>query len=153
MHCRPLILAMFLSLPALAPALSQEVAEPQTPAPESATENQPNWPPGVESWNSEPFDPEGNPLEAERRGLTSEEVEESVDPEPTQQGTRSPEVLEGEEGEEATLYSLLAKVRTAPPGLDGQPIPRPNPLAREPIKEVPAGPRVEYDLFPENYIE
>ncbi len=119
-----------------------------------AQENQPNRPSGVESWDSSPWEPPHvDPGEAERRGLLSPEVQESLMPEPTPQGTRPPEPTVTDETR-ADLYTLLSAVRRAPPGLDGRPIPRPNPLASEPAKEMtphPAGhPEV---LFMDNYVE
>lgn len=153
MPCRPLILAILLSVSAQLPAVGQEVPEPRTAIPDNPSVNEPNWPPGLEEWNSDPRDPPVDPLEAERRGLTSPEVEESLPPDPTEQGTRPPTVVEGEEGEEADLYTLLSRVRSAPPGLDGQPVPRPNDLASEPVKEMPSQAPGDDDLFPENYIE
>jgi hypothetical protein len=169
------------ALVAAAPALAQQ-----------APENEPNWPPGLESWDTPPRDPEsgnpdaaedlgltdeevvetldtdpteqgtrapdviGDPDEAEERGLTAETVEETVDQEPTQQGNRAENVVEGEEdleGERVELYDLLARVRAAPPGLDGEPIPRPNPLASEPTTEMDPVQPDNASLFVEGYIE
>lgn len=100
--------------------------------------------------------PIGDPDEAEARGLTSEAVEETVDQEPTQQGNRPENVVEGEEEiapQEASLYERLARVRAAPPGLDGEPIPRPNPLASEPTTEMDPVQPDNASLFVEGYVE
>lgn len=150
---------------------AQQPAEPLRPAPDAPNQSDPvqsdpdqsdpNWPAGLENWETPARDPEGDPMEAERRGLTSQDVKESLPGDPTEQGTRPPTVLEEEEGADAdaeqgesvSLYTTLSRVRSAPPGLDGQPIPRPNPLASEPAKEMaPLQPRDAY-LFPEDYVE
>lgn len=94
--------------------------------------------------------PIGDPDEAEARGLTSEAVEETVDQEPTQQGNRPENVVEGDA---PVLYDLLARVRAAPPGLDGEPIPRPNPLASEPTTEMDPVQPDNASLFVEGYVE
>ena len=86
----------------------------------------------------------------------SEEVKESQPPAPTDQGMLQTEELDEDEEEaeqDVTLYAVLSDLRRSPPGLDGEPIPRPNPLASEPTLEMdPAQPRDAY-LFPEGYIE
>ncbi|WP_375262158.1 hypothetical protein [Palleronia sp.] len=115
------------------------------------TGNGPDWPAGLEDWDSSPRDVEGDPDEAEERGLLSPDVTEHSAEGPTEQGTRTTETLEEEDDE--SLYFLLSRVRTNPPGLDGTPIPRPNPLASEPAKEmVPAQPE-DVSLFRDDYIE
>lgn len=130
--------------PAQAPAES-------VPPPGVARPEDPNWPGNLQNWDSAPRNVIGDPGEAERRGLTAPDIQSDV--QPTEQGNRAPEVLEKEAGEGIDLYMLLARVRSAPPGLDGQPIPRPNALASEPeIEMQPAQPR-DANLFPENYIE
>jgi hypothetical protein len=93
---------------------------------------------------------QGQPNQAEEAGLHSDEVEESLPPEPDPTGIRSPEVVE--EVEALDLYSLLREVRRAPPGLDGQTIMRPNAWASEPETEMrPYHPR-DVVLFPDDYI-
>lgn len=184
----------FAALLAAGPALAQQAVEPPVEAPE----NEPNWPPGLESWDTPPRDPEGgnpdaaedlgltdedvvetlnteptdqgarapdvigdpdeigDPNEAERRGLTEEAVEETVDQEPTEQGNRPENIVEGEEElapQEASLYERLERVRAAPPGLDGVPIPRPNALASEPTTEMEPFQPEDPSLFVEGYIE
>jgi hypothetical protein len=167
---------------------AQTTAEPSAPVPE----DEPNWPAGVGNWDTPPRDPEGgnpdaaedlgltseevvetldtqpteqglrgtqvigDPDEAESRGLTDESVEETVDQEPTQQGNRPENVVEGEEEiapQEASLYERLARVRAAPPGLDGEPIPRPNALASEPTTEMDPLQPENPSLFVEGYVE
>lgn len=123
------------------------------PPPGVARQEDPNWPGNLQNWDSAPRNVTGNPGEAERRGLTGPDIQQSQEPQPTEQGTRSPQVFEKEAEEGIDLYTLLSRVRSAPPSLAGQPTPRPNPLASEPETEMqPAQPREAY-LFPENYIE
>lgn len=102
-----------------------------------------------------PLDPTpgGDVSDAEQEEMTeSEDVEDSQPPEPNRQGTRDPMATPGDDMEPG-LYQLLSAVRSAPPGLDGQPIPRPNEFASEPAKEMePIQPEDLY-LFPENYVE
>jgi glucose/arabinose dehydrogenase len=94
---------------------------------------------------------QGQPNQAEEAGLTDEEVEDSLPPEPEPTGVRPPESVE--EVEAMDLYAVLREVRRAPPGLDGEPIMRPNAWASEPETEMaPYQPR-EAVLFPEDYIE
>ena len=173
--------ALLAAGPGAGPALAQQAADP----PATAPGDDPNWPPGLESWDTAPRDPEvnpdaaeergltddavvetldtepteqgnrppelqGDPEEAERRGLTSEAVEETVDQQPTDQGNRPENVVEGEA---PALYGLLARVRAAPPGVDGEPIPRPNALASEPSTEMEPLQPENPSLFPEGYIE
>lgn len=75
---------------------------------------------------------------------------------PTEQGTRTTETLgeeEEEQEQERGFYELLALVRANPPDLDGNSIPRPNPLASEPSKEMsPMQPNDVY-LFPDGNVE
>jgi hypothetical protein len=99
----------------------------------------------------EPAGPAASTTEAEQRGLTGEAVQESQPAPPTDQGTLQPEVVEGEEAPE--LYTLLQRVRQAPAGLDGEPIPRPNPLASEPTTEMTPIQPEDPSLFPEGYVE
>lgn len=98
-----------------------------------------------------PADPAAPTTEAEERGLTSEQVQGNQPAPPTDQGTLQPEVVEGEEAPE--LYALLNRVRQAPASLDGQPIPRPNPLASEPTTEMTPHQPEDPSLFPEGYVE
>lgn len=86
----------------------------------------------------------------------SEEVKESQPPAPNEQGMLQTETLDEEEDtstEDEPLYALLAELRRAPPGLDGQPIERPNPLASEPTLEMDPVQPLDAYLFPEDYIE
>lgn len=141
------VLALVLAMPI--PALAQQDAAPDTGS-------DPNWPQGLESWHDPEPSPPGNPDEAEDRGLTSPEVERSQMPEPTQQGTRSPESIDENEtvAEEMALYDALALVRQAPPAVDGRPIARPNPLASEPELEMEPHPAGNPEsLFLEGYVE
>ncbi|WP_404383787.1 hypothetical protein [Caenispirillum salinarum] len=114
----------------------------------------PNWPPGVENWDSKKRDPANvNPDAAEKRGLTAPEVQENAPPPPEEQGVRAPRPLLGpEEQEQMSLYEMLNLVRGAPPGLDGKAVQRPNALGSEPTTEMQpiGGPD---DLFPEGYVE
>ena len=121
------------------------------PGPQDESPSAPDWPPGLDEWKTPPWDPEGDPNEAARRGLTSPEVQENDAEGPTEQGTRTTETLDEEP--DPGLYELLARVRAAPPDVDGELIPRPNPLASEPSKEMdPMQPEDVY-LFPEGYVE
>ncbi|WP_029007490.1 hypothetical protein [Azospirillum halopraeferens] len=142
----PYALAVALVALPLAPAALAQDAAPR--------DTGPDWPAGVESWHSGEDAPRnGNPQEAEQRGLTSPEVEDSQMPEPTRQGTRSPEPT-GSAQADLALYEALSLVRRAPPGLDGRPTPRPNAYASEPETEMEPSPTGNPEhLFPENYIE
>ena len=132
--------------------LAQDAAKIVNPATEvNINENTPDWPAGLQDWDNPPRDPEGNPNEAEERGLLSPEVQENDAEGPTEQGTRTTETLDEEE--DPGLYQLLAIVRASPPGIDGELISRPNPLASEPVKEMnPMQPEDVY-LFPDGYVE
>lgn len=92
------------------------------------------------------------PQSEEGEAILNENVEESgVKKQPNPQGLRSPEAVDEEE--EADLYSLLNEVRRAPPGLDGEAVPRPNLYASEPEAEMdPDTPRDAF-LFPDDFIE
>jgi hypothetical protein len=145
------------------PALDrQDAAPPAQPPPQQQQQqgtspdagSDPGWPPGLGSWEGPPPPSGGDPDEAENRGLTSPEVERSQMPEPTQQGTRSPEETNTTRAEDAALYEALAQVRRAPPGLDGRPVTRPNPLGSEPETEMEPHPAGNPEsLFPEGYVE
>lgn len=153
----PAFVALLLAL-LIQPAFAQQGPEMPLTAPGTTPVESPQDQEEPAGQASPAQDPEGNPLEAEQRGLTSEEVRESVPPDPTEQGTRPPELLEGEEeveadGEEVDLYAILDRVRRAPPGLDGRPIPRPNPLGSEPAKEMTPLQPEDPSLFPEGYVE
>jgi hypothetical protein len=133
-HRLPALLAgaMLALAVATGPALAQAPAEAPAQAPAEAQQ-------------------QGQPDQAEEAGLHSDEVEESLPPEPEPTGIRPPELVE--ENEAADLYALLWEVRRAPPGLDGEPIMRPNAWASEPETEMrPYHPR-DVVLFPEDYIE
>jgi hypothetical protein len=71
--------------------------------------------------------------DSQKQNLTTDpNVQQSQQPEPTPQGTRPPtEETAGNTGA-ADLQQALAAVRRAPPDLQGNPVPRPNPLASEP---------------------
>lgn len=127
---------------------------PGLPEAQQGDQSEPNWPVGLESWNSEERDPENvEPQAAEKKGLTDENVKESLAPPPTEQGTRAPRPLLGpEEREQMGLYEMLKLVRSAPAGLDGQTIPRPNTLGSEPTTEMEPIGGPDY-LFPEGYVE
>ena len=130
-----LLLAAFLALGAPLAAQENPVEEPSRLQPEgqAQTDNEAVAPPGV-----------------------SEEVQESQPPAPNEQGMLQAEELDESEEEaerDVSLYTVLSELRRAPPGLDGEPIERPNPLASEPTPEMdPLQPRDAY-LFPEGYIE
>lgn len=147
----PLVAALLAISLAGAPVQAQQPAQQGAPPDQG---EQPNWPPGLQNWDTSGRDPEGgNPNEAEQRGLTSPEVKESMMPGPTAQGTRPPE-SDDVQDRRAALYDAIRAVRRAPPALDGRPIPRPNPLASEPevaMQPDPAG--NPESLFPENYVE
>lgn len=134
-------------------AVAQEAATVvEDPATEvNPTENTPDWPAGLDDWENPPRDPEGNPNEAERRDLTSPEVQENDAEGPTEQGTRTTETLDEES--DPGLYELLKLVRFNPPDLDGNPIARPNPLASEPTTEMDPAQPEDVDLFRDGYIE
>ena len=129
----------------------REPVSEEVRVPASEKENVPNWPEGLDNWDNPARDPEGNPNEAEERGLTSPEVQENSAEGPTEQGTRTTETV-GEE-EEQGLYQLLAVVRASPPDVDGNSIPRPNPLASEPSKEMAPMQPEEVYLFADGYVE
>ncbi|AWK84888.1 hypothetical protein [Azospirillum thermophilum] len=59
-------------------------------------------------------------------------VQDSQQPNPTPQGTRSPEASTSGATQHPDLQQALAAVRRAPPDLQGNPVPRPNWLASEP---------------------
>jgi hypothetical protein len=83
--------------------------------------------------------------------LNEDVLESGVLREPDEQGMRPPEPVD--ESDAVDLYALLAQLRRAPPGLDGQPVARPNLWASEPETEmVPQQPRDAY-LFPPEYVE
>jgi len=148
---------VLLLLPAGAWAQQPATAPAERPAQETPRENRPDWPQGLESWDSEEREPENpDPNEAERRGLTSPAVKDSLMPNPTPQGNRPPEPAVTEEfAAGTTLYGALFDVRRAPPTLDGaRRTPRPNPLGSEPELEMRPDPRGNPDsLFPQNYVE
>lgn len=83
--------------------------------------------------------------------LTGENVKESLPANPTDQGMRPPDTLDEEDVPQ--LYDLLARVRNAPVMLNGEPMPRPNPFASEPAKEMPSQSQDDMSLFVEDYIE
>lgn len=74
--------------------------------------------------------------EAGQRGLRDQDIQATQLGQPTQQGTRPPEVQRTEATD--ALFMALAAVRNAPPDLNGTPVPRPNPYGSEP--EVDADP-------------
>ncbi len=59
-------------------------------------------------------------------------VQQSQEPQPNAQGIRSPNPETSTKTRQAELAEALAAVRRAPPDLQGNPVPRPNPLASEP---------------------
>ncbi|WP_448192269.1 hypothetical protein [Azospirillum sp. sgz301742] len=59
-------------------------------------------------------------------------VQQSQQPHSDPQGTRSPSTATSGATQSAELNEALAAVRRAPPDLQGNPVPRPNPLASEP---------------------
>ncbi|WP_181705766.1 hypothetical protein [Chthonobacter rhizosphaerae] len=100
-----------------------------------------------------PASPPGEPGAAEGAGITGGDVQADAPNQPAPQGTRAPRA-ETSANTGGELYPLLARVRAAPPAIDGRPQPRPNPLASEPAKEMEPDPRGNPDhLFPENYVE
>lgn len=60
------------------------------------------------------------------------DVVESQQPEPAPQGPRSPSDETSDETSHHPLRDGLAKLRAAPPDLQGNPVPRPNQYASEP---------------------
>lgn len=62
---------------------------------------------------------------------TDPAVQQAQPPEPSQQGTRTPDP-QNTETESMPLDEALAAVRRAPPDLQGNPVPRPNQWASEP---------------------
>jgi len=131
LHAPALLTFLILSLAAWTPSLAQ------TPPADQA-------PPGQQD----------DPNEAERRGLTSPEVEKSQMPQPTQQGNRPPPSDTNSPGAVPQLYEALTAVWNSPAALDGQRIARPNPLASQPESEMQPHPAGDPDsLFPEGYIE
>ncbi|HSK41996.1 MAG TPA: hypothetical protein VK943_19685 [Arenibaculum sp.] len=144
-----LLLAVTLPAP---PAAAQEALPSLTDEEGVSREAPPDWPGDTDEWHTG-TEPEGaDPDEAETRGLTDADVRESQGPESSPQGTRSPESLGG--GTPVLLADLLRDFRRAPPGLDGRPIQRPNPLASEPGVVMEPHPNGDIQvLFPDNYIE
>lgn len=67
-----------------------------------------------------------------QRGLTDPGIKAAQQPDPNEQGVRSPDPDTDAENQTPRLADALDAVRRAPPGLDGTPIPRPNPWASEP---------------------
>lgn len=134
-----------------APAAAQQQQQQQDAV---DTTSDPSWPAGVEKWNSDERNPAHvDPDAAQKKGLTQSEVQRSAPPPPTDQGTRAPEPLLGpEEREQVGLYDMLRLTRNAPAGLDGERIPRPNPLGSEPTTEMEPVGGPDY-LFPEGYVE
>lgn len=59
-------------------------------------------------------------------------VQKSQDPHPTPQGTRPPNASSSAATGSSDLQQALAAVRSAPPDLNGNPVPRPNQWASEP---------------------
>lgn len=152
-----LVLAATLSI---APAAAQQSQPSLTGEEGVSRENPPDWPGGLEDWDSSEREPQNvNPDEAEQRGLTSPDVQRSQMPEPTAQGTRPPGLEEDETDEtdaasDMTVSQLLREFRRAPPGLDGQRIARPNPLGSGPGTEMDPHPEGDIEvLFPDDYIE
>ncbi len=134
--------------PALVAPTEQAPAEQAAPAPAGQAQQ------AFPTEQPEPADAAASTNEAEERGLTSEGVQGNQPAPPTDQGTLQPEIVEGEGSNEAPeLYALLKAVRQAPAGLDGQPIPRPNPLASEPTTEMTPHQPEDPSLFPEGYVE
>lgn len=143
--------ALLAGLVALAaPAVAQQQQQQDA----VDTTSKPAWPAGVEQWNADERNPaDVDPDAAQKKGLTQPEVQRSLPPPPTEQGTRAPEpLLGGEEREQLTLYQMLKLARNAPAGLDGERIPRPNPLGSEPTTEMEPVGGPDY-LFPEGYVE
>lgn len=62
-------------------------------------------------------------------------VQESQDPHPTAQGTKSPNPTSSAATGSQELQQALADVRRAPPDLNGNPVPRPNQWASEPDQQ------------------
>ena len=136
-----LLAAMLASVPIASAEVRVETPAASPPGSiKGAQVAQPDAPAGARS----------DPQEAERRGLTSPEVAKTLAPESTDQGTRPPN-HHVEDGPD--LYNLISRVRSAPPGLDGKPIPRPNKLGSEPAKEMEPAQPEDMFLFPENYVE
>jgi hypothetical protein len=153
-----LVLALLMTViaPAMAEDQTRDPAAPQPPgaSPPQPQSTDPNWPAGLREWDSSERNPKGgNPDEAEKRGLTSPEVQKSQMPQPTAQGTRPPETPTIEE-EHSGLYAALSAVRRAPTLLDGTTMPRPNKYASEPETEMTPDPAGNPErLFPEDYVE
>jgi len=59
-------------------------------------------------------------------------VQQSQEPPPNAQGVRSPTPATEGNTQGAELAEALSAVRRAPPDLQGNPVPRPNPMASEP---------------------
>lgn len=151
-----LLLSGLLSTAAMAQGAvdADQPLSPGLPEAEQGDKSEPKWPAGVESWNSDKRNPENvEPQAAEKKGLTDENVKESLPPNPTEQGTRAPAVEpEADDEEDMSLYQMLGNVRAAPVGYDGTPVPRPNTLGSEPTTEMEPIGGPDY-LFPEGYVE
>ncbi|WP_162937820.1 hypothetical protein [Indioceanicola profundi] len=103
---------------------------------EPGGKDSPNWPESLGNWDtSDRESGPGDPNEAERRGLTSPEVQRSLAPAPTMQGTRAPDTDTA--GPAVSPGNNAAEAGTSPrtPG-DSEP----PPVAAEPVEEGGPGP-------------
>ncbi|PWC87032.1 hypothetical protein TSH100_11730 [Azospirillum sp. TSH100] len=100
------------------------------PASAQQADQQPNQQPG----SGQPAAPvESGSKESAGDALARDgKVQQSQDPHPTAQGTRSPNPGSSAATGSRDLQQALADVRRAPPDLNGTPVPRPNQWASEP---------------------
>jgi uncharacterized protein YdeI (BOF family) len=67
------------------------------------------------------------------KGLTTDQnVQQSQQPQPNEQGVRSPSPETSHQTQSSDLQQALAAVRAAPPDLQGNPVKRPNGLGSNP---------------------
>ncbi|WP_119678794.1 hypothetical protein [Indioceanicola profundi] len=142
-----LVLApLTLTIPAAVAQEAQPAPVPEnSQSPQTQGQPEPNWPGDTQNWDTSRRDSgPGNPGEAEQKGLTSPEVQESQAGQPTQQGTRAPNASVNGEAEAAgggeaqggsPLYAALHWARAMPVDLNGNPVPRPNAYASEPVAD------------------
>jgi hypothetical protein len=130
----------------LLPPYPPPAAAPAQPAPAAA-------PPPADAAGQPAAPSAGGSVDAAADAAAAPDVQSDAPGQPTPQGTRAPrpETTADTGGE---LYPLLARVRQAPPAIDGTPQPRPNAFASMPTKEMQPDPRGNPEsLFPEGYVE
>lgn len=133
MRTIPLVAALLLWT---APALAQSAA-PESKADEVQRQNEqaPQHQQALEQQQKRQRDDQALTAGQETRKqelATDPAVRNNQPPEPSPQGTRSPEVALEQPTAKPDLWRALTELRRAPPDLQGNPVPRPNDLASEP---------------------